>query len=169
MEYILGQVLSIIAMIIMVVSFQMKSNKLLFVLQIISCMGFATSYLLLGYVDACVLNILALLRCVLFLIKRLKGNLLVLVLLELSFIVCTFFTYQSVFSIIILIAQMVGTFAMWTGNGKIIRYLNLFITSPGWLINNIYVFSIGGIICESFNIISILVALFRYRKTGFVD
>ena len=169
MEYILGQILSIIAMVIMVISFQMKSNKLLFILQIISCIGFATSYLLLGFIDACFLNILALLRCVLFLIKRLKGNVIVLILLELSFIVCTIFTYQSVFSIVILIAQMVGTFSMWTGNGKIIRYLNLFITSPGWLINNIYAFSIGGIICESFNIISILVALFRYRKTGCVD
>lgn len=169
MDYVIGQILSIIAMTLMVISFQMKSNKLLFVLQIISCIGFATSYLLLGFIDACFLNILALLRCALFLIKKLKGNILVLILLEISFIVCTIFTYQSVFSILILIAQMAGTFSMWTNNGKVIRFLNLFITCPFWLINNIHAFSIGGIICESFNIISIIVALFRYRKTGFKD
>lgn len=156
-------------MALMVVSFQMKSNKLLFTLQIMSSIGFATSYFLLGFLDACFLNVLALIRCILFLIKRLKGNVWVLILLEVSFIVCTIFTYQSIFSILILIAQMVGTFSMWTNNGKIIRYLNLFITCPFWLANNINAFSIGGIVCESFNIISILIALFRYRKTGFKE
>jgi hypothetical protein len=61
-----------------------------------------------------------------------------------------------------LTAQLVGTLAMWSRNGKTIRVLQLFCVSPLWLIHNIFVFSIGGILCEVFNLGSIIVSLIRF-------
>jgi hypothetical protein len=45
--------------------------------------------------------------------------------------------------------------------------VQLGVTSPCWLVHNIMVFSIGGIICEVGNMISTVVSIFRFRKTGY--
>ena len=73
----------------------------------------------------------------------------------------------AVFSIIALVAQLIGTFAMWSQNGKTIRVLQLAAVSPLWLIHNVFVFSIGGIICEVFNLGSIIVSIIRFGIDGF--
>ncbi|MBQ2826565.1 MAG: YgjV family protein, partial [Clostridia bacterium] len=83
------------------------------------------------------------------------------------YIVTVIFTYESLVSILLLIAQIVGTYAMWFGDGKRIRTLQLCVVSPIWLLNNILVFTIGGIIAEVFTIASAIISFFRYRKTGF--
>ena len=56
---------------------------------------------------------------------------------------------------------------MWQGNGKHIRIFQVGLMSPAWIIHNIFNFSLGGILCESFNMISSVIALVRYRKSGF--
>jgi len=56
---------------------------------------------------------------------------------------------------------------MWMGNGKHIRYFQVSLMSPAWIVHNIFNFSLGGILCESFNMVSSVVALVRYRKEGF--
>ena len=64
-------------------------------------------------------------------------------------------------------ALMIMSVFMYFGNGKHIRYFQILYMSPSWLIYNIFNFTIGGILCESFNMISSTIALIRYRKTGF--
>ena len=56
---------------------------------------------------------------------------------------------------------------MWKGNGKHIRIFQVSLMSPAWIVHNIFNFSLGGILCESFNMISSVIALIRYRKSGF--
>ena len=71
----------------------------------------------------------------------------------------------------VFIAQAGGTCFMATQNGKLIRLGQLFVVSPLWLTYNFLlpVPSLGGVICELINIVSTLVALFRYRKIGFTE
>ena len=68
-----------------------------------------------------------------------------------------------VIDILIIISQLVDTAGMWTNNIKVIRRCQLFAISPVWLIHNIVVFSIGGILTDSFTIVSTLIAMYRYR------
>ena len=70
-----------------------------------------------------------------------------------------------VVQILIIVAQWVDSVGMWTNNFRNIRYCQLFAISPTWLIHNILVFSIGGIITEIFTIISTVIALLRFRKS----
>ena len=90
-----------------------------------------------------------------------------LVAIQAVYIAATVLTYTDIFSVVALIAQIVGTFAMWSQSGKTIRFLQLFCVSPLWLIHNIFVFSIGGVVCEVFNIVSIIVSLIRFGIKGF--
>ena len=76
--------------------------------------------------------------------------------------------YYLIFSAV---AQYGGTFSMWSQNGKWIRWCQLLVVSPLWIVYNsiIPIPSIGGIMTEMFCIISVLIALFRYRKIGFTE
>ena len=47
-------------------------------------------------------------------------------------------------------------------NGTAIRILGITLSSPSWLIYNIFVFSIGAILCEAFSIVSIAIGIVRH-------
>ena len=70
-------------------------------------------------------------------------------------------------TLITLAAQISGTFFMWNANGKYIRYNQFAFLSPAWLVYDIINFTPGGILCESFNMLSVVVSFIRYGKDGF--
>ena len=70
-------------------------------------------------------------------------------------------------ALILFTAQGGGTVAMWTHNGKTMRIAQLCLVSPMWIVNNIYYFSIGGILCEVFNMVSVIISFVRFGKTGY--
>lgn len=163
----LAQIIGIFGTVCMFLSFQIKKNTPFFAVQSLSGLLFALNFLLLGAYTGSIFNFINILRGgILAGGKRFK-NICFLILLQSLYILTVVFTYSGWLSVAALIAQLVGTFAMWTQNGKIIRFGQLLCVSPIWLIHNTFVFSIGGIICEVFSIISIIVSLVRFGVNGF--
>ena len=60
------------------------------------------------------------------------------------------------------VALVGSTIGYWTNNAQKIRLSNLVCASPAWVIYDIFVGSIGGVLSESIAIISILVSVYRY-------
>lgn len=166
MQEPIAQVLGIIAMAIAVSSFQFKKNKNLFIVQGISCCLFFIHYILLGAYTGAFLNLLALARSVCLSVKKLR-NPIFEALIMIAFVVITVLTYDGWLSLLVLAAMLIGTAVYWLNKAKLIRISQLAIISPCWLVYNIFNFSIGGIITEVFNIISTIVSMIRYRKSGF--
>lgn len=164
---IIAQGFGILGTIAAFVSFQIKENKKFFFLQAFSGCMFALNFLLLGAYTGCLLNFINIYRGAVMMGGKKMRKAPWLISIQALYIVATIFTYTNIFSIIAMIAQLVGTFAMWSRNGKTIRMLQLFCVSPLWLVHNVFVFSIGGIICEVFNLGSIIVSLIRFGKSGF--
>ena len=158
---IAGQIVSVIAMALVVLSFQMKSNKMLLVVQMLANFLFAVSYFLLGVYTASIVNLIAMLRSLALYFWADKNSNLLLITTLIAF------TYAGVPTILVLVASIVDSFSMWKNDGKFIRYARLFAVSPLWLVHNIIRFSLGGLICEIFSIISCIIAFIRYKKEGF--
>ncbi|MDD2503070.1 MAG: YgjV family protein, partial [Clostridia bacterium] len=59
-------------------------------------------------------------------------------------------------------AMVLGTLFMWSRNGKILRYAQFSFISPCWLIYNVAMGSIAGVLTESVNLISVVVSLLRF-------
>ena len=78
----------------------------------------------------------------------------------------TVFVYDNPWSIVLFVAQIVQTYAMYFMSGSGIRRAQYFFVSPVWIVNNIIVFSIGGIVCELFMMTSALVSYLRFGKSG---
>jgi len=167
MLYTIGQSISILGMILAFVSFQFKKNKSFFICQAASGAAFALSFFLLGSYTAALLNSFNILRGYSFGLAPKKHRNILCIILLIVYTASTVFTYTSPVSILIWLAQIVGTIVMWKDNGKIIRITQFLFLSPAWLIHNIIYFSLGGILCESFNMLSTVVSIIRYRKDYF--
>ena len=94
--------------------------------------------------------------------KRKDAKLLPLI-FAVAYIVVGCFTFESVFSILPILAPCLYTVVIYTSDVKKIRYA-VVITNILWLIYDISVFSIMGIVAQTILIINGLIAIYRFRK-----
>lgn len=166
---LLGQIISIIAMCAIILSFQCKSNKKLAVVMGTGALLFAVSYLMLGQPSAAIFNIISAI-CSIMCMKDSLKNKYSFGLIVVLFLVATVFTYSGWWSLLLMVAQLAGSYSIMFRSGKFIRNMRFFFVSPVWLINNtVMCFTVGGIICEVVTMVSVIVSFIRYKKTGFEE
>ena len=154
------------------ISYQCKKNKNYFLFQTGCAVAFTVQFILLGAWVGMLLNLFSILRGVVMALgSRCKHPVHVIMLHTTYLASCLaaplFFGEKWWMAALMLVAQSVGTQAMWSKNGKTIRLSQIFVVSPIWIAHNIYYFSIGGILCEVFNIWSVLVSFVRFKTSGF--
>ncbi len=155
------------------ISYQCRKNSAYFALQAGCGIFFGIQFLLLGGWSGFFLNVFSVIRGVVLGLGDKFRKRYVLALIEASFAVSLTLSvviFQEPWWIcaLLLIAQCGGTLAMWTQDGRKIRIAQLSFISPIWLFHNsFYKFSVGGILCETFNIISVIVSFIRFGKSGF--
>mgnify|MGYP003397639188 FL=1 len=170
MNDIIPQIFGIIGLCIIVLSFQFKKNTTFFLLQGVGSFMFFLNFLLIGAYGGALFNLCNLLRGLLFMKNAKKPYKLFIV--ELAYTVCFAFSVYLDHSLkqIILVAipftaLVIISVFMWLGNSKHIRICQISCSSPGWIIHNIFNLSVGGLICECFNIISSVIYLVRLKKS----
>ena len=173
---IIGQVLGFAAMALIVLSFQFKDAKRLFLWQICSCTLFTLHYMFLGLGgDAAAFSGMAqnavglLFRVVLSISEKHTGLRSPMVMAGLCAVaaVVAVLTYPGrLIALLPVVANFACIGCMWTGKTDVIRATQAAVISPGWLIYNAVTFSIAGILTESFNLVSIGV---YYLRTGWAS
>ena len=159
-------------MICAVLSYQCKKNQNYFFFQILCSTCFMVQFILLGSWAGMIMNLFAIYRGVIMYMGKKCERTGFLISMQVCFVasaVVSVVVFDELIWIaaILFLAQAGGTLAMWSRDGRIIRGVQVLVVSPAWIANNVYYFSIGGILCEVFNIISVLVSVLRFRKTGF--
>jgi len=154
-------------------SYQEKRNREFFIKQGLAGLMFFINFILIGAVSAALFNLTNLVRGALFSKKDNKRwKLIVIVAL---YTVCLFASFglmtinplQIFLSVLTYLTLEIMTILMWKGNGKHIRYGQFFVSSPSWIIHNIFNFSLGGILCEVFMMASVVISFVRFGKDGF--
>lgn len=170
---IAGQIISIAAMTCNILSYQMKKQSRLVSCQLLGGALFAISFFLLGATVGGLLNVVATIRAIIFLFPEkthakhpawLYGFIACYVVFYvLSFTV--FGTEPTPINFVIELLPVIGmtalSVAFMKANSKTTRRLSL-ISSPAWLIYNIYYVSIGAIICEAVSLVSIFIGMYRH-------
>lgn len=172
---IIGQIISIAAMGCNILSYQNKNQKSLLIFQLLGGTLFAISFFLLGAMIGAILNIIAVIRAIMFLFSE-KLNMshpAWLVAFIASYVTVyilnfTVFGVEATFiNFAIEVLPIIGMTALSVGfmfeDSSKVRLLGL-ISSPAWLIYNIYYVSVGAIICESLSLISIFIGMLRHDK-----
>ena len=173
MQEFIAQAIGILGLIIIVYSFQCKENKYFFWLQALGSLVFAVNFLMIEAYAGAMFNMGNLVRGFLFAKddKKLWKLLLVEFIYVLAFAFSVYVFWGNWFAIAIAalpwIALVIMSVFMWLGNGAHIRVFQLCAMSPAWLVHNVINFSLGGIICETFNMVSVVVSFVRFGKEGF--
>ncbi len=165
---IVAQALGLIGLVIIVLSFQCKKSSLFFLMQGSGGFMFFLNFILIGAWGGALFNLCNLVRGLLFL-KNARAPW-KLAVVEASYALCFIFSVvldHSPFQIFLValpcVALIIMSVFMWKGNSEHIRYCQIACSSPAWIVHNIFNLSIGGLICESFNIISSFIYLLRQR------
>lgn len=165
METILIQLLGLAALTLFILSYQVKSNTALFFLQAVGNVCFGIQFLLLGSIAGGISGFIIVVRnCMLLKINewkwvRWKGWIAIITAINLGF---TIVTWNSIYCIFSFIATTASTIGFWSNNARTIRMCNLLCASPAWLIHNIGIGTVGGILNEVFTICSVLLSIWRF-------
>ena len=172
---IIAQAIGIVAMVFNILSYQGKKQKTVITLQLFGGLLFAVNFWMIGAKVGGILNVIAVLRALVFLFKdKLKADSVFwLIGFILSYIVVyiltftTFGTELTPWTLIRELLPVIGMTALSVGfrlkDAANIRKCGL-VSSPAWLLYNIAVGSWGAIICETLTLISIFVGMFRHDK-----
>lgn len=173
--HLAAQTVGIFAMAFNIASYQQKTRERAIVCQLCGGFLFSVNFFMLDAYVGGLLNLVAVVRAVIFLNKeKLKADRLpwlvgFTIVYVLSYILTftLFGTEPSLKNLIIELLPVVGmvatTISFRYTDAKTIRRYGL-VSSPSWLVYNIANFSVGAIVCEVLSLCSILIGMFRFDR-----
>ncbi|MBQ1471411.1 MAG: YgjV family protein [Eubacterium sp.] len=164
MSAVFIQGIGFVAVLFFIVSYQLRSNRMLFLCQLLGCSIFCLQFCLMGAYTGAVSLLVNILRNLLLLkidqwdwVKSkvtMSGILLLLA-------VMTILTWDGWISLLPLASVGVTTVGYWTNNAQKLR-LSQFFGSPCTLLYDILIHSWGGVISESITLASIIISVIRF-------
>ena len=167
--YIISQILILILYSFLGISYLQKNrNKVLILNIIVDILHIAAMCLLKGYSGAA-MGLVSLYRDIFLLIYSRKKNsknrdIFILITSVILIIIFSFVTYNGIFSMLSIVATLITTFAIWQKNVKYYKFFGI-ISSLLWILYNVFVFSVVGIVLESIILIFSIIGYIKEIKT----
>lgn len=166
MEHPAAQAVGLLATALGVISLQCASPRNILLCQMSGNITFVIHYLMLGAYTACIGQVILILNILVIcgrtpVALRWRGWKWFFSILSLA--ACAV-TWQDLFSILPCAASLVTILTNWTFQSRVIRLGKLLLSCPGWVIYDIHVGSLSGILCELIAMASALAAMVRYKK-----
>lgn len=164
--YIASQIAGFIAFILSLIAYHRKEKKKIFQTMMIANVLDIIHYVLLGAYSGCITKVLALVRNEIIVLKEKNkkfSHVLVLISLFAVYIIAGILTYQSIYSILPILAAMIYLYFVWDGNELKVKRVAFYCYFL-WLIYNICVFSIAGITSSCVSIVSTFIAVYNEKR-----
>lgn len=175
MEVIISQVFVAISYIFIGISYITKKRNMVLICSIMSVISFAVAYFLLNAWSALAMMAVSMTRNIIFLIRSksqnpnkldkvdyIIGSILLIAIICLSVV-----TYEEWYSLLSCIATLIYTFSVWQKNTMVYKICGV-PTSLFWIVYNVFINSILGIILESlivvFAILGLCLDLYKNTK-----
>lgn len=172
LTYILSQVFTIINYALLGVTYYAKDRKKILVIGFLSIVANAIAYILLNAWTGVAMCVVALIRNIIFWMDEKKNgkretinkkDIIILVILYSTIIVSTIFTYDGFLSLLSVFATSTYTFSVWQKKTNVYKLLGIPVGIL-WILYNVYVKSIFGIILESILLICSISGYLLERK-----
>lgn len=163
---IISQVLGFIAFIISLLAFHKNKKEKILGNMILSNIFDLIHYLLLGAYSGCITKLLAMFRNIFVIFKdknkSLSSNIFLYIFI-LAYTLSGILTFENVWSILPIVSAIIYAVAIWKGNEITLKKAACFGYFL-WLIYNILVLSISGILSNIVSICSLLIAIKNSSK-----
>ena len=162
---IIGQIISLIAVVIFAISYQIKGNRLLIIFQTAGTACFCISYLLFGETVGFATNVVCIIRNFIIIMVPPKTTLsrVVTAILVVVMGVVGMLSWSGPISLLIIIPLMINTVFLSLDDPQLLRK-SVVLTSFCIMLYNLSIPSSGGIISEGMSVVSSIVGIIRYRK-----
>lgn len=153
-------------------TYQSKSRKNILIYNFGALIATGISYIFLSAYSGLAMVVVAIIRNVIFIIDEKKNgkkeknttkDYIILAILYIISVISAIFTCNGILSMMSVIATMLYTYSVWQKNTKVYKALGIPIGIM-WIIYNIYIFSIFGIILEVILAISSIIGYIRENK-----
>ncbi len=161
-----GQIISIAAMIVTVLSFQGKDRTRILLFQIIGNFLFLLSYACVQIWAPVAINVVYITRNTVYMFKnkyKVLDSVWVVALFSVLCVVSVLLTWSEPRDILALIGALFGSVALFMNNEKVMLAIKTG-DSLCWLVYNSLTFVTGGILCEICNLASIVIGIIRRGK-----
>lgn len=158
------QALGFFGVLASVLSFQCKTHKRILFLRTMNEFLFGIQYLLLGAYTGAAMNAVGCVRNYVFSYQVQKGKKTAFsrALFSVAFVAFSLATWSGPKSMLIAVAKVLSTYAYGCTDTVRMRWIIL-VTSSSWLVYNVCIGSIAGVVCEGFTLLSLVVALVRIQ------
>ncbi len=156
-SYILSQIFIIINYVLLGLSYYCKNRKTVLVISFMAVIANGLSYVFLNAYSGLSMCILALVRNIIFLVdekkngksdKITKKDVIILVALYAIAITSAIFTYEGFLSLLSVVGTMLYTYSVWQKKTIVYKFMGIPV-GIAWIIYNVYIMSIFGIILET--------------------
>ena len=165
--FIIAQSVGFIALGIAMLSFQAKRRITMLSMQTVSNLLWMLHYLLLGNImSAVIANLIGIVRNIIYGLRgkyKFADSKIIPIASIIAFLISGVFTYTNPFDILPTLAMVFASIAFFVKEERIIRYISVLV-GVCWLTFGIYAGSIAGIISDGSTLISIIIAIIRYRN-----
>lgn len=163
--FIIGQIFGVIAIALGFLSYQMKTQEKLILMQALTGFVFIIHYLMIGAVTGMAMNIVGLVRCIVYYFRNKKRSdekvtpIIFAIIMGLIGIL----TWETWYSVFVFFGLIINTLCLAFSDPQKVR-ASILVTSPLVIIYDAFALSFGGIVYESVAIISALIGILRNRK-----
>jgi len=170
--YVLSQVFVIINAALLMATYQLKTRKSILTVSFMALLANGLAYVLLSAWSGLAMVFVAMIRNIIFMIdekkngksdKITKKDIVILAVLYAISIISAIYTYEGFLSLMSVFATMLYTYSVWQKKTSVYKILGIIIEVI-WIIYNIYILSIFGIIVEIFLLISAVIGIIREYK-----
>ena len=148
-----------------ILSYQIRSNRGLFLCQLAGCLIFCVQFVVMGAYTGALSLTVSIVRNLLLLKaedwKWVRSKAILAAILALLLVI-TVSTWAGWVSLLPFAAVSAASIGYWSNNARKIRLSQLLIGSPCTLIYDMIVGSWGGVTSEAITLVSILVSIFRF-------
>ena len=171
--YVLSQVFIIINYVLLMATYQVKSRKAILMFNFGAIIATGLSYVFLSAWSGLAMVIVAVVRNIIFMLDEKKNgksdkitrkDIIILAVLYAISIISAIYTYKGFLSLMSVFATMLYTYSVWQKKTSVYKILGLPVGII-WIIYNIYIVSIFGIILEIVLLISAILGIIRENKT----
>lgn len=157
LTYILSQVFIIINYILLALTYYAKDRKKVLILSFSSIIATGMSYIFLNAWSGLAMCVIALIRNIIFLLDEKKNgkrdtinkkDVFILIILYIISIISAVFTYDGFLSLLSVFGTMLYTYSVWQKKTDIYKLLGIPVGIL-WILYNLYIMSIFGIILET--------------------
>ena len=164
--YLISQIVSIIATLFLLFSYQMKKHRSIVLMQSMASLLFGLQYLMIGLYGGALCNFVGMIRSYTYSYRtksKYVDHIMCPIIFSIAFAAVGYFTYETVMSLLPICAMIISSFVTWNPRTQQLRALTL-PTSAMWLVYNFVGGSVVAVGAEIMSEISIVIGLIRFRK-----